>query len=114
MAMQFSFDLHPFGWHNCDIQFGTMRVVSAGKNHCYTINYKSRGVWHTLAGAIPKSQSGHRNFLHLLKNILDDIDWDALGENYVDVFTEVAEMFPAMELRRSQHPEYMKDAEAGE
>ena len=111
MAMQFTFDIQPFGDRHSQFPFATMRVVSAGSHHVYTISYKRRGQWHELRGEIPKSQSGHRNFLHLLKNILEDLDWEELGENYVDIFSEVAEMYPHLELRRSQHPEYRKDAD---
>lgn len=34
-------------------------------------------------GEVPKTRSGHRNPLHLLRDVLAMIDFDALGENYV-------------------------------
>lgn len=39
---------------------------------------------HRLAdGEVPKTKSGHRNPLHLLKAVLNDLDLDALGTNYI-------------------------------
>lgn len=34
-------------------------------------------------GSIEKTHSGHRNPLHLMRDILNDIDLDALGKDYI-------------------------------
>lgn len=34
-------------------------------------------------GAVPKTQSGHRNPLHLLRDALATIDFDSLGTDYI-------------------------------
>ena len=96
MAMTFEFNIRPFGYQNDPIQFGKMRVHSAGSRHEYAVDYKDKGGWKTIRGSVPKTKSGHRNFLHLLAAIVDDIDLDELGENYVNVIAEVQKQFPNM------------------
>ncbi len=96
MAMTFEFNIRPFGYQNDPIQFGRMRVHSAGSHHEYSVDYKTENGWQTIKGSVPKSKSGHRNFLHLLAAIMDDIDLDALGENYVNVLAEVEANYPAV------------------
>lgn len=100
MAMTFEFNIRPFGYQNDPIQFGRMRVHSAGSRHEYSVEYKAKDGWETIRGSIAKTQedgtkrSGHRNFLHLLTNIMDDIDFDELGQNYVHVLSEIEEVCP--------------------
>lgn len=105
MAMRFSFDIHPFGYQNDAITFGRMRVHSAGDSHEYAVDYKAKDGWKTIKGTVPKRQpdgtkrSGHRNFLHLLADIMDDIDFDALGTNYVNILAEVEAEYPIVKHR---------------
>ena len=95
MAMTFEFNIRPFGYHNDPIQFGRIRVHSVDSHHEYAVDYKTNDGWKTISGSVLKRQpdgtkrSGHRNFLHLLADIMDDIDLDALGEDYVNVLAEV-------------------------
>lgn len=95
MAMTFSFRIHPFGYSAEPIEFGTMDVHSAGPRHEYLIRYKAKGEWHNVRGYIAKrmpdgtKRSGHRNFLHLLQDILADANLDALGEDYVHVLDDI-------------------------
>ena len=94
MAMTFEFNIRPFGYENDPISFGRMRVHSAGSHHEYAVDYKAEDGWKTIQGSVPKDKSGHRNFLHLLAAILDDIDLDELGHNYVNVLAEVKADWP--------------------
>jgi len=103
MAMTFEFNIRPFSYGHDKITFGRMRVHSAGSKHEYMVDFKTKGSyggWRTLHGTVPKLQpdgtkrSGHRNFLHLLADILADIDLDALGRDYVNVYAEVKEAYP--------------------
>ena len=94
MAMTFNFNIRPFGYQNDAITFGRMRVHSAGSRHEYAVEYKAEDGWKTIRGSVPKNKSGHRNFLHLLAAIMDDIDLDELGENYVNVLAEVEAKHP--------------------
>lgn len=94
MAMTFEFNIRPFGYQNDAIQFGRMRVHSAGSKHEYRVDYKAEDGWKTIRGSIPKGKSGHRNFLHLLADIMDDIDLDELGHNYVHILAEVKASYP--------------------
>lgn len=100
MAMTFEFNIRPFGYQNDPIQFGRMRVHSAGPRHEYSVDYKNKDGWQTVKGTVPKTKSGHRNFLHLLAAIMDDIDLDALGENYVHILAEVRGSHPSMKDRK--------------
>ncbi len=103
MAMTFKFEIRPFGYQNDPIEFGRMRVHSAGSNHEYAVDYKAEDGWEVIRGSIPKLRSGHRNFLHLLAAIMDDIDLDALGADYVNILAEVKEAVP--EARISDYPD---------
>ncbi len=94
MAMTFEFNIRPFGYQNDPIQFGRMRVHSAGSCHEYAVDYKAKDGWQTIRGSVPKHKSGHRNFLHLLADIMADIDLNGLGHNYVNVETEVVVAYP--------------------
>ena len=100
MAMTFEFDVRPFGYQNDPIRFGHMRVHSAGDRHEYAVEYKAKDGWITLRGSVAKrmedgtKRSGHRNFLHLLADILEDIDLDELGHNYVNIEVEVRKALP--------------------
>jgi hypothetical protein len=105
MAMTFEFNMRPFGYQNEAIQLGRMKVHSAGSRHEYTVDYKTKDGWGTCRGSVAKVvdgklRSGHRNFLHLMADILDDIDLDELGTNYVHVLAEVEEMMPHMKGAR--------------
>jgi len=113
MAMTFEFNIRPFGYQNDAIQFGKMRVHSAGSRHEYTVDYKTEDGWGTLRGSVSKirgvdgsKRSGHRNFLHLLRDIMNDLDLDALDKNYVNVRAEIEESHPTMKGRKfSDYPE---------
>lgn len=94
MAMTFEFNIRPYGYQNDAIKFGHMRVHSAGSRHEYTMEYKNIDGWRTIQGSVPRTKSGHRNFLHLLAAIMDDIDLDALGRNYVNVEEDVIALYP--------------------
>jgi len=104
MAMTFEFNIRPFSYGHDKITFGRMRVHSAGGKHEYAVEYKAgtHDGWLTLRGTVSKRQpdgtlrSGHRNFLHLLADILADIDLDALGKDYVTVYAEVKQAHPAL------------------
>jgi hypothetical protein len=104
MAMTFEFNIRPFGYQNNAITFGRMRVHSAGDHHEYAVDYKTKDSWQTIRGSIKKrmddgkKRSGHRNFLHLLAAIMDDIDLDALGEDYVNILAEVQANYSAMSV----------------
>ena len=110
MAMTFQFRVHPFGYSNKPIEFGNMKVHSAGPFHEYHVSYKNVDGWQDVRGAIPKTGSGHRNFLHLLGDILDDMDLDALGIDYVDIMEEVAEEYPDI-MRGRRVRDYAKEQE---
>lgn len=99
MSMTFQFNLTPFGYKAAETPFATMHVASVGKSHVYDITFLGDEGWRTISGAVPKSKSGHQNFLHLLRDIMNDVDLDALGENYVNVLPEVQKSFPAMDVR---------------
>ena len=112
MAMKFHFNITPFGYQNAPIKFGAMQVHSAGSRHEYAIDIKTAGGWHTIRGSVPKLQpdgtrrSGHRNFLHLLSDILADVDLEILGSDYVDVQAEIRAAFPHMDgVNISDYPE---------
>ena len=106
MAMTFEFNIHPFGYQTDAITFGRMRVHSAGSRHEYAVDYKAKDGWQTIRGSVPKDKSGHRNFLHLLAAIVDDIDLDALGKNYVNVLAEVEANHPHVkEMQVGDYPE---------
>lgn len=96
MAMTFEFNIRPFGYQNDAITFGHMRVHSAGSRHEYAVEYKDKDGWQIRRGSVPKDKSGHRNFLHLLAAIIDDIDLDTLGSDYVNVLKEVEAAHPAV------------------
>ena len=96
MAMTFEFNIRPFGYQNDAITFGRMRVHTAGSHHEYAVEYKAEDRWKTIQGSVPKDKSGHRNFLHLLAAIMDDINLDALDEDYVNVLAEVKENHPVV------------------
>lgn len=102
MAMTFEFNIRPFGYQNDPIQFGKMRVHSAGSCHEYTVEYKAEDGWKTIQGAVPKQmpdgemRSGHRNFLHLLADILDDMNLDQMEPDYVNVLAEVEAKHPVV------------------
>ena len=111
MAMTFEFNIRPFGYQNDAIQVGRIKVHSAGSRHEYAVEYKTKDGWGTLRGSVAKVvngelRSGHRNFLHLMADILDDIDLDALGTNYVHVLAEVHEMMPSSKGKKvSDYPD---------
>ena len=105
MAMQFQFNLQPFGYKAAEFSFATMRVTSQGDEHYYRIDFKTALGWHKITGTVAKERSGHRNFLHLLAAILDDVDLDALGEDYVNVFKEVEEHVPGMRKPKKDYPD---------
>jgi hypothetical protein len=100
MAMVFEFNIRPFGYQNSPIQFGKMQIHSAGSHHEYKVEYKTKDGWATLRGIVPKARSGHRNFLHLLVAILDDIDLDKLDHNYVNVLEEIETAYPHVKSTR--------------
>ncbi len=105
MAMTFEFNIRPFGYQNDAIQVGRIKVHSAGSRHEYIVEYKTKDGWDTLRGSVSKvvdgqKRSGHRNFLHLMADILADIDLDALGTNYVHVRAEVEEMMPSVKGKK--------------
>jgi hypothetical protein len=106
MAMTFEFNVRPFGYDNSPIHFGRMKVHSAGSQHEYSLDYKTKDGWETLRGSIPKTQvdghkrSGHRNFLHLMADILDDIDLHGLGTNYVHILAEIEAAYPHIQGRK--------------
>ena len=116
MAMKFQFKLCPFGYQNDTIELGTLRVHSAGSCHEYTLVFKAKGRWHTIRGTVSKiinaetgeRRSGHRNFLHLLRDILNDIDLEELGKDYVNVWDEVQVRYPHIK-RSLDYPEESKD-----
>lgn len=106
MAMKFSFNIHPFGYHADPIEFGNMRVHSAGTCHEYSVDIKTKDGWRTINGRVSKlmpngqKRSGHRNFLHLLRDILNDMDLNELGTDYVHVLAEIKEAMPHVEDMR--------------
>lgn len=56
-------------------------IPGKGARHGYRI-LDNQG--QTLAeGDVPKTRSGHQNPLHLLRDVLATIDFDALGTDYV-------------------------------
>ena len=106
MAMTFEFNVRPYGYQNDAITFGRMRVHSDGSHHEYTVDYKVEDGWKTIRGSVPKDKSGHRNFLHLLAAIMEDIDLDELGQNYVNILAEVQSLHPSMKDRSmSDYPD---------
>lgn len=111
MAMTFEFNIRPFGYHADPITFGQMQVHSRGGSHEYAVNIRTKAGWKNIRGSIAKVRgdgtlrSGHRNFLHLLRDILADMDLDALGENYVHVLEDIREAFGDPELRAGDYKE---------
>ena len=97
MSIQIEFKVYAFGNRNHAIPFGGIHLSSRGCIHHYEISLKTEEGWRTLEGDIAKQQpdgsrrNGHRNILHLLKDVLNDVDPDALGEDYVHILKEVRE-----------------------
>ena len=92
MAMSFTFDVHPFGFHNNAVNFAVMDVVSKGDKHCYTLKYHAENEKVVIKGCIPRERSGHRNFLHMLHFILLDIfKNNELREDYVHIQRQIRE-----------------------
>lgn len=108
MAMTFIFRVHPFGYQNKPIEFGKMSVHSVGGLHEYHVRYKNVDGWQSIRGAIVKDKSGHRNFLHLLGDILEDMDLDAIGIDYVNIMEEVAADYPDI-MRGRKVRDYVKE-----
>lgn len=111
MAMTFDFNIHPFGYGADPIKFGHMRVHSAFDRHEYAIDIKTKDGWRTITGHISKrmpdgtKRSDHRNFLHLLYDILTDVDLDDLGQDYVHVLEDIREAFGNPNLRAGDYKE---------
>ncbi len=80
--ISFEMKLIPFGYMKSEtIIYSRIWTTNDGKFHGYRV-YKDGG--ETLVeGKIEKTKSGHQNPLHLLSNLLADIDLEALGENYI-------------------------------
>lgn len=53
-----------------------------GRQHEYSLRSPSSPILN-MSGRIDKTFSGHRNPLHLLQKIFDDITLERLGKNYV-------------------------------
>lgn len=104
MAMKFTFDLQPYGDANNPIKFGEMRISTRGVYHCYAVDINTKDGWTTRRGSIAKRKSGHRNFLHLLAKILEDMDLDNMENNYVNVWADVKEIYPCATVG-SDYPE---------
>lgn len=112
MAMTFEFNIRPFGYQNDPITFGRMRVHSAGNSHEYHVEIKTEDGWRDLGGKVAKimpdgtKRSGHRNFLHLLRDILNDLDLDRLGTNYVNILAEIEAHRPYIkEMANKDYPD---------
>jgi hypothetical protein len=88
MAMKIKFNLHPFGYGADPEEFGEIRIDNDGRGrHNYEIRLVRGPIMNrTYRGSVPNGgKSGHRNILHLLARILDDLDLDAMGEDYVHI-----------------------------
>lgn len=105
MAITIDFNVNPFGYGAEPVSLGGIRIHSEGNDHHhYLITFvKGDGRVGHLSGQIKRDEkdevlrSGHRNILHLLKDIFNDADIDSLGENYVDIFHEVEKQHPNIE-----------------
>ena len=97
MSIQIEFKVYAFGKRQHEIPFGGIHISSQGGIHHYEITLKSEKGWRKIEGDVAKQQpdgsrrSGHRNILHLLRDVLKDVDLDALGEDYVHILKEVRE-----------------------
>lgn len=111
MAMTFEFSLNPLGYDASPIRLGQMRVHSFGNRHVYAIDVKGKDGWHVIRGNIPKVmpdgsvRSGHRNFLHLLRDILADVDLASLGTDYVHVLEDVRKSLGSPNFRPADYKE---------
>lgn len=81
MAIKIRADLHPYSFQSKGYALLDIDIWSSpkGRTHGYRITYGNT----ELVGHIAKTKSGHRNLLHVLRDVLADIDLDALGENYI-------------------------------
>jgi len=111
MAIKIDFTCNPFGASREPVSLGECRIHSEGDRHYYFISYVrgKQKVGH-LSGYFPKKRgggdlrSGHRNILHLLRDILNSADLDALGEDYIDIFHELERLHPNVD--REHVPSY--------
>ena len=67
----------------------TATIFSYKNKHCYVI--KDNVGTHLFEGNIPKTQSGHRNPLRMLADILEDCDLEILGTNHITTEYDVYE-----------------------
>lgn len=79
----FGFTLVPggIGLLRDDLASGTLFTTDDGKHHHLVVRDKNYRV--VLDHFIPKTQSGHKNLLHVLRDILNDADLDSLGKDYL-------------------------------
>lgn len=81
MAITGRFDLRPYGYSAKPlpiVQF-SIHTTEDFRYHAYTVVYGGK----IKRGAIRKTQSGHRNLLHLLRDIFADMKIDDLPPDYI-------------------------------
>ncbi len=80
--IRFQMNLHPYGsGRGVGIIDASIWTTDCGNYHAYSINDFNMGsLGH---GRIPKTQSGHRNPLHLLRDIINDLEIDSFNQDYV-------------------------------
>ncbi len=82
MAIKIRANLHPYGYAARPQRLLEISIHSDDVRpmHLYRITFDNQEI----DGEIAKTKSGHRNLLHVLKDILDDVDLDALGVDYIE------------------------------
>jgi hypothetical protein len=88
MAMKIKFNIHAFGYGAKPQEFGEILIHNDGYgSHEYEVRLvRGPHMIRTYRGTVPNdNKSGHRNILHLLARIMDDLPLDTMGEDYVHV-----------------------------
>ena len=82
MAIKIRCDLHHHSFRAKGYAIADIDIHSwpDGTRHGYSVTFGNTN----LLGSIPKTRSGHRNVLHVLRDVLADMDLDALGIDYIE------------------------------
>lgn len=76
----------------------TTELKKGHKRSCGCLKYEAKNIRHGMSGtqehniwrsiiqrtSNPKTRSGHRNVLHVVRDVLADMDLDALGVDYIE------------------------------
>ena len=111
MSMEFSFKLNPFGAAGKSVEFATMYIWTYKDTHMYRLlwdiedpGYPGRPARYEVSGHVPKERSGHRNFLHMLQKIIEDIfDKNDLEKDYVHALYQIQEALGDPEAKAASY-----------